>query len=127
MAFPLAISFFVLGDQISLITEQFISLPEEVVQGTRELMLAETPLEWVLAELAFYRMLNCQALRQWYRHMAVYRSVRGSDDPLAAQAAPYLDRSVEQFETRVEMAIRARRRLEERKQDALEAVGLRTD
>lgn len=48
MAFPLAISFFILGDQLSLLTQEIFPVPEEFAEGTRRLMEAHGPLDWVV-------------------------------------------------------------------------------
>ena len=83
MAFPLAISFFILGDQLSLLTEEFFALPEEIAQETRRMMQAESPVEWLLKigtigvgaavseELMFRGFIQTSFLRSMSRSRAV--------------------------------------------------------
>ena len=83
MAFPLAISFFILGDQLSLLTEEFFALPEEIAQETRRMMQARTPVEWLLKigtigvgaavseELMFRGFIQMSFLRAMSRSRAV--------------------------------------------------------
>ena len=83
MAFPLAISFFILGDQLSLLTEELFALPEEIAQETRRMMQARTPVEWLLKigtigvgaavseELMFRGFIQMSFLRAMSRSRAV--------------------------------------------------------
>ena len=83
MAFPLAISFFILGDQLSLLTEEFYALPEGIAHETRRMMQAQSPVEWLLKigtigfgaavseELMFRGFIQTSFLRAMSRTRAV--------------------------------------------------------
>lgn len=83
MAFPLAISFFILSDQLSLLTEEFFTLPEEIAQETRRMLQAQSPVEWLLKigtigfgaavseELMFRGFIQTSFLRAMSRTRAV--------------------------------------------------------
>jgi len=46
MAFPLAISFFILADQLSLLTQEIFPIPDELLEGALRMMRAESAFEW---------------------------------------------------------------------------------
>lgn len=48
MAFPLAVSFVVLSDQLSSLTQQLVPIPEELTEGMVEILRVEGPLDWAI-------------------------------------------------------------------------------
>lgn len=77
MAFPLAVSFVVLSDQLSSLVQEVYPLPPEIQQGWLEMVRAESAAEWVLkiATIGFGAAISEELLFRGFVQNAFLRSM----------------------------------------------------
>jgi hypothetical protein len=78
---------------------------------------------FTLRNFAYYEVLTCQALGQWYRQLLVFRDLLDGAAPSDANRGQYA-RGAEQARLKLALTLRQRDRLAEKERLARAAVGL---